>query len=155
MATPQEALGKLMHYCAYQERSHKEVREKLSKLKVWGAEADEIIATLIQEDFLNEERYARSFARGKFRMKQWGRTKIRYALIRKDISAYCIKKGLEEIEEEEYKKTLKKLAATKYEQLKGEHYLKRKQKTQQYLIGKGYEYDLVYEIVNNLSAGPK
>lgn len=148
--TPSQALEKLKHYCAYQDRCHAEVKQKLKQLGVWGNDADEIIATLITENYLNEERYACSFARGKFRMKQWGRKKIVSALKSKNISAYCIKKAMKEIEEDEYKQTLKHLAKQKYLSLKNEQYLRRKYKTLQYLINKGYEPDLVWEALKEI-----
>lgn len=151
MATPDEALEKLKHYCAYQERSHKEALKKLHELKVWGYDAEAIISTLIQEDYLNEERYACSFARGKFRMKQWGRNKIRFALKANQISAYCIKKAMQEIDEEEYLATLTSLAEKKYFHLKREQYLRRKYKTRQHLIRKGYEPGLVNQVLENLT----
>lgn len=138
-------LEKLKHFCAYQDRCHSEVKAKLQQLKIWGNEADEIMAALIMEDYLNEERFTRSFVRGKFRMKQWGKNKIIQALKSKFISDYCIRKGLEEIDEEEYYKILEKLASEKYRSLKSEQYLRRRFKTIQYLLAKGYEAALVNE----------
>jgi len=96
------ALAKLQKYCVYQDRCHSEARTKLLKLKVYGDDLENVMSELIQEDFLNEERFARSFVRGKYRMKKWGRDKIRMELKKKSISAYCIKKGMEEIEEDTY-----------------------------------------------------
>lgn len=150
MATPLQALEKLKHYCAYQDRCHQEVQQKLFDLKVWGEDADEIIFTLIQENFLNEERYAKSFARGKFKMKQWGRKKIRYALKRKDISDYCIKKGMQEIEEEKYKETLRHLAQKKKEALQGGNTYQNRHKIYQHLVRKGYEYELIKEVLEEI-----
>lgn len=150
MSTP---LDKLKHFCAYQERCHSEVKAKLGQLRVWGNEADEIIAALITEDYLNEERFARGFARGKFRMKQWGRNKIRQALKEKNISAYCIKKGIEEIDEQEYRRTLEKLASDKYQSLKKDQYLKRKFNTIRYLLSKGYETALIQETIEKITGG--
>lgn len=144
-------LDKLKHYCAFQERCHAEVKTKLNQLKVWGSDADEMIAVLISEDYLNEERFARSYARGKFKMKQWGRIKIKQALKSKNISAYCIRKGMEEIDQEDYLQALRRLAAEKYGLLKSELYLKRQFKTMQYLMSKGYESDLVREILKEIT----
>jgi regulatory protein len=141
--TKEQTLQKLKHYCAYQERSHSEVKEKLYNLGVWKKEHDEIIATLIEENYLNEERFAIAFAGGKFRIKQWGRVKIKYELKQKQVSDYCIKKALKQIEEEEYMKVLDKLAKEKYAKLKNEQYLIRKKKTMDYLMRKGYEPELV------------
>ena len=91
--TKEQALQKLKHYCAYQERCHNDVKEKLYKLGVWKKEHDEIIAALIEENYLNEERFAIAYAGGKFRINSWGRVKIKYALKQKQVSEYCIKKA--------------------------------------------------------------
>lgn len=149
--TKEQALQKLKQYCAYQERSHYEVQQKLWDLGVRRAEHDEIISTLIVENYLNEERFARAFAGGKFRMKDWGRKKIYYALKEKHVSEYSIKKGMKEIDDEEYKKVLQELAERKYALLKGEQYLVRKKKTIDYLLQKGYEPDLITRVVNRLA----
>lgn len=149
--TKQQALQKLKHYCAYQERCHNEVKEKLYNLGVWKKDHDEIIATLIEENYLNEERFAIAFAGGKFRIKHWGRVKIKYELKQKQVSEYCIKKALKQIEEEEYLKILSKLAKEKYASLKNEQYLVRKKKTMDYLIRKGFEMDLLREVVEKKS----
>lgn len=141
--TKEQALQKLKHYCAYQERCHSEVKEKLYSLGVWKKDHDEIVATLIEENYLNEERFAIAFAGGKWRMKQWGRIKIKYELKQKQVSDYCIKKALKQIDEEEYLLGLKNLAAGKYAALKNEQYLVRKKKTMDYLINRGFEMDLV------------
>lgn len=145
--TKEQALQKLKHYCGYQERSHSEVKEKLYSLGVWKQEHDEIISALIEENYLNEERFAIAFARGKFRMKQWGRVKIKYELKQKQVSEYCIKKALKEIEEEEYSTLLKKLATEKYASLKAEQYMVRKKKTIDYLLQKGFEMELIKQVV--------
>ncbi len=126
--TKEQALQKLKHYCAYQERCHNDVKEKLYKLGVWKKEHDEIIAALIEENYLNEERFAIAYAGGKFRINNWGRTKIKYALKQKQVSEYCIKKALKQIEEEVYCKVLSKLAKEKYDSLKSDQYLVRKRK---------------------------
>lgn len=141
--TKEQALQKLKHYCAYQERCHSEVKEKLYSLGVWKKDHDELIATLIEENYLNEERFATAFAGGKWRMKQWGRVKIKYELRQKQVSDYCIKKALKQIDEEEYLRLLKELASDKYAALKNEQYLVRKKKTMDYLINRGFEMDLV------------
>ena len=102
-----DALSKLQRYCAYQDRCHQEVRSKLLDLGIYGDDLEEIISDLISENFLNEERYARSYARGKFRIKRWGRMRIQQELKQRKISAYCLRKAMEEIEEEEYEQTLR------------------------------------------------
>ena len=146
--TKEQALQKLKHYCAYQERCHSEVKEKLFNLGVWKKDHDEIIAALIEENYLNEERFAIAYAGGKFRVKQWGRVKIRYELKQKQVSEYSIKKALKQIDDEEYLSVLNKLAKEKYAALKGEQYLVRKKKTMDYLLAKGFETDLVRKAVD-------
>lgn len=141
--TREQALQKLKHYCAYQDRCHQDVKEKLYSLGVWKRDQDEIMATLIEENYLNEERFAVAFAGGKFRIKGWGRVKIKYELKQKQVSDYCIKKALKQIDEDEYQTQLQKTAVDKYNALKGEQYLIRKKKTMDYLIAKGFESQLV------------
>ena len=145
--TKEQALQKLKHYCAYQERCHSEVKEKLYNLGVWKKDHDEIISTLIEENYLNEERFAIAFAGGKWRVKQWGRVKIKYELKQKKVSEYCIKKALQQISEEEYLAVIKKMADEKYASLKAEQYLVRKKKTMDFLIRKGFEMDLVRKVI--------
>lgn len=145
--TKEQALQKLKHYCAYQERCHSEVKEKLYQLGVWKKDHDEIMAALIEENYLNEERFAIAFAGGKFRVKQWGRVKIKYELKQKQVSEYSIKKAMKQIDEEEYLSVLNKLAKEKYAALKSEQYLVRKKKTMDYLQAKGFEADLVRKAV--------
>ena len=140
----EKAWQKIKHYCGYQERSHAETRDKLYGFGLYKAEVEELLSRLIEENYLNEERYAMAFAGGKFRMKQWGRVKIRYELQQKRVSAYCIKKALASIKEDDYEKTLQKLAADKLRLLKGEknHFVK-KTKLRNYLMQKGYEPNLI------------
>jgi regulatory protein len=149
--TKEQAVEKLKHYCAYQERCHSEVKEKLYSLGVWKKEHDEIIATLIEENYLNEERFAIAFAGGKWRVKHWGRVKIKYELKQKQVSEYCIKKALKQIEEEEYLQVLTKLATEKYASLKAEQYMIRKKKTMDYLMGKGFEPALITITLNSIT----
>lgn len=151
MDTHDQLLEKLKHFCAYRDRAHSEVRDKLRQLGVWGDDAGEIMADLITADYLNEERYARNFARGKFRMKQWGRKRIIQMLKLKQVSDYCIRKGLQEIDEKAYLTTLATLTAQKYDSLRGEQYLRRQFKTRQYLLSKGYEPDLVGDAIRELT----
>lgn len=149
--TKEQALQKLRHYCAYQERSHSEVKEKLYQLGVWKKDHDEIIASLIEDNYLNEERFAIAFAGGKFRMKEWGRVKIKYELKQKQVSNYSISKALKEIKEEDYLKVLHKLAEEKYASLKSEQYLVRKKKTIDYLMQKGFEPALITSVLNEMT----
>lgn len=148
--TKEQALQKLRHYCAYQERSHSEVKEKLYQLGVWKKDHDEIIASLIEDNYLNEERFAIAFAGGKFRMKEWGRVKIKYELKQKQVSDYSIRKALKEIKEEDYLKVLHKLAEEKYASLKSDQYLVRKKKTIDYLMQKGFEPALITSVLNEM-----
>jgi regulatory protein len=150
--TKEQALQKLKHYCSYQERSHSEVTDKLYTLGVWKKDHGEIIASLIEENYLNEERFAIAFAGGKFRMNQWGRVKIKYTLKQKQVSDYCIKKAMKQIDEDEYLKVLNELAKEKYASLKNEQYIVRKKKTMDYLIQKGYEPGLINEAMSSITA---
>lgn len=148
--TKEQALQKAKHYCGYQERNHSEVKEKLYSLGLWKRDVEEIISQLIEENYLNEERFAIAFTGGKFRMKYWGRVKIKYELQQKKISSYCIKKAMKEIAEEDYKKTFSKLAKQKWASLKSEkNIFTRKRKTQDYLLQKGFEYELINEFFKN------
>lgn len=147
--TREQALQKLRQYCAYQERCHYEVEQKLWKLGVKKKEHGEIMASLIEDDYLNEERFAIQYAGGKFRMNDWGRKKIFYALKEKKVSDYSIQKALKQIEAEDYEKTIATLARKKYDQLREEQYLVRKKKTMDYLLQKGYEAELVNRIIES------
>lgn len=151
--TKEQALQKLRQYCGYQERSHSEVQQKLWELGVYRSEHDGIIASLIEDDYLNEERFAKQFAGGKFRMKDWGRKKIYYGLKEKGVGDYLIKQAMKEIDDDVYRKTLNDLAEKKYALLKGEQYLVRKKKTMDYLLQKGYEPNLVTAVVNGFGKG--
>ncbi|OLY90950.1 regulatory protein [Cnuella takakiae] len=149
--TKEQALQKLRQYCAYQERSHFEVQQKLWDLGVRRADHDEIIASLIEDDYLNEERFAIQYAGGKFRMKSWGRRKILYGLKEKRVSDYSIKKAMKSLDEEAYEHTLKKLAEDKYASLRGEQYLVRKKKTQDFLLQRGFEPELISKVITWIS----
>lgn len=149
--TKEQALQKLRQYCAYQERSHHEVVQKLWDLGVRKVEHDEILSSLIEDDYLNEERFALHFAGGKFRMKNWGRKKIYYGLKEKGVSAYNINKALKSITDDDYHKTLHSLAEKKYASLKGEQYLVRKKKAMDYLLQKGFEPELVTAAINGIA----
>lgn len=139
-------------YCNYQERSHKEVRSKLFELGCRTAEVDEIISELIEINLLNEERYARTLARGKFRLKNWGRKKIIQALKLQDVSMYCINKALSEINEEDYYNTLHKIGRKKWEELKSDKNISIKRaKLYRYLLQKGYEADIINEVYKEIT----
>ena len=142
--TPGQALQKVKHYCAYQERSHSEVKDKLYSYGLHKSDVETILSQLIEENYLNEERFALQFAGGKFRMKQWGRVKIKYELKQRQVSEYCIKKALKSIDEATYEKTLQKLFDDKIKTLRSEkNIFIKKKKVQDYLLQKGFEADLV------------
>lgn len=148
----QEAWGKIQKYCAYQERCHKEVKEKLYSYSLSTNEVDELTDRLIQENYLNEERFAKAYAGGKFRVKKWGRIKILLELKFRDISPYCIKEGMKEIDDVLYYEQLKTILYKRWEAMhKESNVLMRRKKTSSYLIAKGYEPDLVWDILKELS----
>ena len=146
----EDALAKAQRYCAYQDRCHQEVRYKLIEWGVYGDALERVIADLVSERFLDEERFARSYTRGKFRVKKWGRQRIQRELKRKEISAYCLRKAMEEIEEEDYRATLLQVLQKRDRLLRESNPYKRKQKIIQYGIQRGYEISLVYEIYKEL-----
>lgn len=146
----QAALQKLERYCAYQDRCHQEVRQRLLDLGVYGDDLEEIIADLITENFLNEERFARSYARGKFRIKYWGKHRIRMELKKRNISDYCIRKAFEEIEEEGYIPQLRKLFDNKKKQVKEKNPFLFRRKLAQYALRRGFEPALVWKIVKEI-----
>ncbi|MCB0584541.1 MAG: RecX family transcriptional regulator [Phaeodactylibacter sp.] len=146
----EEALKKMQRYCAYQDRCHQEVRSKLLDMGVYGDWLEEIIVLLIEENFLNEERFARSFARGKFRIKQWGRNRIKRELKKRDISNYCIRKAMEEIAEEEYLAALDSILLKKDAGLKEDNAYKRRQKLAQYALSRGFEPELSWRAIDEL-----
>src|SRR5688572_16100479 len=150
--TKEQALQKLRHYCAYQERCHMEVKEKLYSFGLRKQMVEESIAQLIEEDYLNEERFAMQFAGGKFRMKQWGRIKIKHALKQKQVSTYCISKAMKEIDDADYEKTLRKLAKQKWDSVKGVgvNGFVKMGKTHDYLMQKGFEPELIKQVLNEL-----
>ena len=154
--TPEQAFQKARHYCGYQERSHTEVKEKLYSFGLWKTDVEILLSRLIEENYLNEERFAQQFAGGKFRMKQWGRIKIKHELKQKQVSEYCIKKAMKEIDEEEYMKVLLKLAAQKWKSVKGPgvNRFTKLGKTTAYLLQKGYEADLVKKALSELESQP-
>ncbi|MDR2907409.1 MAG: RecX family transcriptional regulator [Bacteroidales bacterium] len=145
-------LSRAQKYCDYQDRYQQEVRDKLY---AWGAKSndvEQILCQLVETDYINEERYARAFARGKFRIKHWGKTKIRHELKQRRISDYCIKQGLLEIADEDYLETLKQVIDKKYrETAVGTKNLSpiQQRKIATYAISRGFEPDLVWEVIKN------
>ena len=142
-----EAKLKAARYCAYQERSQKEVRNKLYDLGLYREEVEEVISELISENFINEERFAKAYAGGKFRIKKWGRTKITQGLKQHDISEYCIKKGLGEITEEDYHTTLSEVINRKSNQVLESNAFVKNNKIAKHVISRGFEPDLVWKIL--------
>lgn len=150
ISDPKKALLKAQKYCAYQERCQQEVREKLYEWGVLPKVLENVIAELIIANFINEERFAKIYAGGKFRIKKWGRIKIAVKLQSKNISEYCIKKGLEEIDEEDYLETLREVIEKKARILDEKNDYLRKNKIARYAIRKGFEPGLVWEVLKIL-----
>ena len=144
----EEATSKAMRYCAYQERSPREVQQKLQELGQTPGVVSQILKRLTSEDFLNEKRFARLFAGGKFRLKKWGRIKIKTALRGKGLSPSAIELGIEEIPEEDYLDTLQELSLKWLENHLETAAFERSQKLAKYLIAKGFEAELVWKSVS-------
>jgi regulatory protein len=148
--TLKEATKKLEGYCAYQERCHKEVNTKLRTMFMIPEARDQIVAHLIQENYLNEERFAQSFARGKFNIKKWGRNRITNELKQRQISKYNIKTALKEIDDDDYLNTLHTLAKKRLTAIKETNKQKRRKKLADYLFYRGWESHLVYSKLKEL-----
>ena len=149
--TVEEARQRLEHYCAYQERCHKEVEQKLYEMQMIPAAKEQIIHHLLQHNFLNETRFSQAFARGKFRTKKWGKTRITRELKMRNISAYNVKLALKEIPESEYYKIFDALVEKRLQQLTSEENLqKKRKKLADYLLYRGWESHLVYERVREV-----
>ena len=143
-------MKKAASFCAYQERTQQEVRQRLKDWTVWGDDAEEIIAWLISENYINEERFAKIFAGSKFRVKKWGRKKILFELKARGLSAYCIKMGMAEIENDDYTATLQDLLIKKSKELVGKNPALMKQKLAYFAMSKGYETDAIWEVIRAL-----
>ena len=148
--TLKEAIQKIEHYCAYQERCHDEVISKLKSLKLNSNEIDKIIVHLIEHNFLNETRFACSFARGKHRIKFWGKIRIINELKFRNISQYNINLGLAEITTEEYATTFDTLAQRNWDSIRESNIQKKRKKCSDFLLRKGFESNLVYEKIKKL-----
>lgn len=138
-------------YCNYQERCHQEVLSRLFELGADREYADQLIAELIEANLLNEERFAQSYCRGKFSLKKWGRAKIRMHLKQQQVSEYCIKKGLAEIDEEDYEKTIFQLCERQLEKHLRDPQWMQHAKTTRYLVGRGFENQLIKEALKTLT----
>lgn len=146
-----EAIKKLEKYCAFQERCHKEVRQKLFDLKIYYEDQDHVINHLLENNYLNETRFAQAYARGKFNIKKWGKIRIIRELKLRDISKFNIKIALREIPESEYFKTFDSLIEKRLMQLASEKNIpKKKKKLADYLFYRGWESELVYEKIDEL-----
>jgi len=144
--TPEQAYVKIRHYCAFQERTHQEVKMKLHGYGVGWTDISEIVSKLIEEGFLNEERYAAAFVGGKFRIKQWGRKKIEMELKKKQVSDFNIRVALrDEIDPLEYEQTILKIIEKKWKSIKPESDsdFTKQAKTRTYLFQRGFESNLV------------
>lgn len=145
-----QALAKLEYYCAYQERSQQEVRDKLYEFGLYPNEVEETISELIQTNFLNEERFAIAYALGKFRIKGWGKVKIKQGLKLKRVSDKLIAKALKRIDGDDYEKTLIRLLEKKSGMLSEKNEQKRSYKLVAYALGRGFERDLIYDVILSL-----
>ncbi len=153
--TVEEAKRKLERYCIYQDRCHKEIDQKLYEMRMIPEACEVIILHLMEHDFLNEERFSKSFARGKFRIKQWGKQRIIRELKQKHISEYNIETALKEIDVEEYFTTLYQLTQKKWETIPEKDIYKKRKKVIEFLMRKGFESSLIYEEVNQVMANDK
>ena len=140
---------KLVNYCVYQDRCHSEVEQKMKEFLLIPEAKDDILLYLIKENYLNEERFTRSYIRGKFYIKHWGRTKIKMNLKQKGITEKLISKSMDEIDADDYEKTINKIYEDYYSKQKGLKDYQKKSKTIRYLISKGFEYELVWNVINN------
>jgi len=145
--TQRQALLKAESFCAYQERCQQEMRDKLYEWGLHNNEVENIIASLITSGFLNEERFAKAYSGGKFRIKKWGRIKIKNELKARKISDYCIKQAMKEIDEDDYLKTLKSVITKKSKDIKGGKVHIRNYKIAQYALSRGFERDLIWSIL--------
>ncbi|MBK8873266.1 MAG: RecX family transcriptional regulator [Bacteroidetes bacterium] len=141
------ALDKVRKYCAYQERSQQEVRDKFYDLGLHSKEVEQGIVILIEEGFINEERFAMSFAGGKCRMKQWGRDKIKAALRQKKVSDYCIRKALNAIPDGDYIRTLETILTKKSKEVKEKNGIRKNYLLARYAMSRGFEGNLVWEVL--------
>ncbi len=148
--TVEEALKRMERYCSYQERCHKEVNQKLYSMYMIPEAIDQIVVKLMQDNFLNEERYAKAFVSGKFRIKKWGKQRLTRELKQKDIGKTLITMALQTITDQDYIETFDALAEKKAESIRETNVLKKRKKLADYLLYRGWESHLVYDKVNEL-----
>jgi len=144
----------IYRFCNYQERSQQEVKDKLYELGSYPDEVNVLLAELIEADLVNEERFAKAFVRGKFRLKHWGRIKIVHELKAHRLSEYVLKKALKEIDPNEYFQTVERLAANKWNTIskQGGTLFVKKGKLYRYFQQKGFEPSIISEVINNITA---
>lgn len=145
-----KAITKAQKYCAYQERSQQEVRDKLYSWGLHRRDVENVISELINSNFLKEERFASAFAGGKFRMKKWGRNKIRIALEQKKVSEPLINQALKEIADHDYTKALREVIASQQKKVTEKDPFKRKYKIASYAIRRGFEPEMVWEALKEM-----
>ncbi|MFN3839225.1 MAG: regulatory protein RecX [Cyclobacteriaceae bacterium] len=148
-STFENARKKMYRYCAYQERCHREVKNKLVELGLGATQADELLAHLITEGFVNEERFAKAFAGGKFRLKKWGRLKIVHELEARGLTSNCIRTGLKEIDDGEYRQTLARLIRKKIAETTAVNQYSLRDKVAKSVIARGYEPALVWKEIKD------
>ena len=148
--TVDEIKRKIENYCVYQDRCHKEVEQKLREFNLIPEARELILLSLMKDNFLNEERLSKSYARGKFRIKSWGKQRIVRELKFRDISAYNIKTALKEIDEEEYIATIYRITENRNEVINESNFYKRKKKLIDFLMRKGFESELIFKVVNDV-----
>lgn len=153
--TPDQAWPKIKQFCGYRERCHFEVKEKLFSMGLPKKEVEILICRLIDENYLNEERFAILFAGGHFRQKKWGKVKIAYELSQKRVPPAIIKRAIKEVEGPDYTVSLQKLAEVKWKSLRGVHHLTRQAKTTSYLLQKGYERTRIQQVLTDMITGNK
>ena len=148
--TIEEALTKLQKYCSYQDRCHNEVEHKLAEMRMIPEAKNKIIMSLIEQDFLNEERFALAYVKGKFTIKKWGKTRLKAELKKRNISTYLIKIALKQISDEDYIATFEEIANKKVNSIKANSILLKKKKLADYLFYKGWESSMIYQKVNQV-----
>lgn len=149
-----EAKQKIEAFCAYQERCDQEVRKKLKSWNMYSEDVDVLISDLISHNFLNEERFTKAYVSGKFRIKKWGRIKIKQHLKQKAISDYSMRAGLSEIDMNEYLETLEQITLSKSRLMNESDTWKKYAKMQRYLHGKGYEQEFIIQILEKTGLKP-
>ncbi|MDF2932696.1 MAG: RecX family transcriptional regulator [Chryseobacterium sp.] len=144
-----EIKQKLVNYCVYQDRCHAEVEQKMREFVLIPEAKEEILLYLMKENYLNEERFTRSYIRGKFNIKQWGKNKIKIHLKQKGITEKLITKSFDEIDDEDYLKIIKKLYENHFSKQKGLQVYQKKSKTIKYLLSRGFEYENILQVIDN------